>query len=78
MLLRVDIKRLAGELFNDVAEGDEVDVGVAEVAAGSGLQRRSDGAADAFGLVGCGEAPGVFQVYVGGLAGVVGEQHRGR
>ena len=30
VLLRVDIERLAGERFDDVAEEDEVDVGVAE------------------------------------------------
>ena len=34
------------------------------------------GAADAFGLVGGGEAPGVFEVDVFGQAGVVGEEWR--
>ena len=66
---------LAGEFFDQRAEEDEVDVGVAEVGAGGGLQGCGEGAADAFGLVGGGEAPGVFEGDVFGLAGGVGEQH---
>ena len=30
MLLRIDVERFAGECLDDVAEQDEVDVGVAE------------------------------------------------
>ena len=74
VLLGVDVERLAAEFFDERAEGDEVDVGVDEVGAGSGVERRVHGAADAFGFVGCGEAPGVFEVDIGRKAGVVGEQ----
>ena len=65
MLLGVDVERLAAEFFDERAEGDEVDVGVLEVCAGRGVERGVHGAADAFGFIGCGEAPGVFEVYVG-------------
>ena len=72
--LRVNIQRFAAELFDERAEGDVVDVGVLEVGAGGGGERGLHGALDAFGFVGCGEAPGVFQVHVGRQAGVVGQE----
>ena len=41
---------------------------------GMAVERGVHGAADAFGFVGRGEAPGVFQVDVGRQAGVVGQE----
>ena len=75
VLADVDVFGLAAELFDEGAEQDEVDVGVDEVCAGGACERSGEGAADAFGFVGCGEAPGVFEVDVGGFAGGVGEEH---
>ena len=74
VLLRVDVERFAAELFDQRAEGDEVDVGVVEVGARRGDERRVHRAADAFGFVGRGEAPGVFEADIGRQAGVVGQQ----
>ena len=70
----VDVQGFAGECFDEGAEGDEVDVGVLEGLAGGAVGDGGDGAADAFGFVGGGEAPVVFEVDVFGEAGVVGEE----
>ncbi len=70
----VDVERLAGKRLDEGAEGDEVDVGVFEGYAGRAVGDGGHGAAEAFGFVGCGEAPGVFEGDVFGEAGVVGEE----
>ncbi len=75
VLLGVDVEGLAGEGFDDVAEEDEVDVGVLEVVAGGGFEGGGEGAVDAFGFVWGGEAPRVAEVDVGGFAGGMGEKH---
>ena len=74
VLLCIDIERLAAEFFHERSEGDEVDVGVFEGEAGWAVERGVHGAADAFGLVGRGESPGIFEGDVFGQAGVVGEE----
>src|SRR5437899_386385 len=68
------VETFAGDFFYDGSEGDEVDVGVFEGEARWPVEGGVHGAADAFGLVGCGEAPGVFEGDVFGQAGVVGEK----
>jgi len=73
--LGVDVEGFAAEGFDEVAEEDEVDVGVFEVVAGRGFEGRGEGQVDAFGLVWRGETPGGFEVDVGGFAGGVGEEH---
>ena len=66
MLDGIVIEPLAGEGFDDVAEQDEVDVGVFEVGSGGCGGGGVEGSAEAFGAVGGSEAPGVFEVDVGG------------
>ncbi len=75
VVLGVDIERLAGECLDDVAEEDEVDIGVTKDRGWRGLQRGRERAIDALGFVGFSEAPRVFEVDVGGFAREVREQH---
>ena len=65
----------ASELFDQRAQQDVVDVGVAENLAGSRLQRHGERAVNAFGFVGSVQAPRVCEVDVYRFAGRVRQQH---
>jgi hypothetical protein len=72
VLLGVQVEGLAGEGFDQGAERDEVDIGVGKVRAGCCFECRVHGTADAFGFVGSGQSPRIFQVHIRWQAGVVG------
>ena len=57
ILLNVNVFGFAGEFFDQRAEQDVVDVGVAENLTGTRLQRRGERTMDAFCFVGSGQAP---------------------
>src|ERR1700722_12830600 len=55
--LNVFVFWFAGELFDQRAKRDVVDVGIAEILTGTRLQRRGERTMDAFCFVGSGQAP---------------------
>ena len=68
VFLNVDVLGLAGELLDQRAEQNEVDIGVAESLTWTRLQRRGERTTNAFGFMGSVESPRIFEFDVSRFA----------